>query len=128
MDVADLLWVALRSSHSTSSLGVMTPRTERSPSRMTREIIERSSGSTRPVRSASAIMVAISSSVTRAWRCPRWPSSLRPNRADQSSRLTAGPAAVARNCIGRATRMAILSALIMPICLGTSSPATTENR
>ena len=115
-----------RSSHSTSGRGVMTARTERSPRRITREIIERSSGSTRPVRSASSIIVRISSSVTPDSRCRDWPSRPSPMRADQASRPTTGLATMARICMGRATITATRSALRRPTCLGTSSPSTTE--
>ena len=60
---------------STSRRGVIRPRAERSARRMTPEIIARSSLSSTPAPSASAMMVLTSSSVTRSSVSPAWPSS-----------------------------------------------------
>ena len=73
-----------------SGRGVMMARTERSPRRITREIIARSSGSTRPVRSASAIIVRISSSVTPACALARLAEQPR-DRAAPTSRAGSRP-------------------------------------
>ena len=59
---------------STSVRGVMTPRTARSPRRITPAIILRSSVSITPAVSASAMMVLISSSVTALSDSVLWPS------------------------------------------------------
>ncbi len=115
-----------RSSQSTSGRGVITPRTERSPSRITRAIIRRSCGSTTPAVSASAIMARISSSVTTCPASLPRPRSRSTRVEETSSSHTAGAAIRATVVIGPATSEATRSGLASAICFGTSSPTISD--
>ncbi len=115
-------WLSERSISSTSRRGVIRPRAERSARRMTPEIMWRSSLSSTPALSASAISVLTSSSVTRSSVSPLWPSSPRSKRPETSSNQTSGRAIEAMKAISGATCAAIRSGSRRAICLGTSSP------
>ena len=93
---------------------------------MTPEIISRSSRSSTPAFSASAMMVRTSSSVTVSSGSPFWPSSASTSLPDVSSTQTSGAAILARTAMVGATREATRSGSRSAICFGTSSPTINE--
>ena len=118
--------VSSTSIQSTSVRGVMTPRTARSPRRMTPAIILRSSVSITPAVSASAMMVLISSSVTVLSDAVLWPKRRKISLVEASSSQTTGAPIREISAMSGATVQAIPSAFFSARCLGTSSPTTTE--
>jgi hypothetical protein len=118
--------LSARSIQSTSVRGVMIPRTARSPSRSTPEIILRSSVSIAPEVSASATKVLISSSVMAFSGEVCTPRRRKIALVDASRSQTTGPPMRDTTVIRGATAQAIASGLRRARCFGTSSPMITE--
>ncbi|MBD3764664.1 MAG: NAD(P)H-dependent oxidoreductase [Rhodobacterales bacterium] len=115
-----------RSASSTSVRGTIRPRAVRSAMRMTPAIISVSAGSITPADRASARTILTSSSVTPLSARPDWPSSASTRRPDRSSSQTRGAATSAITCSSGAIRVAAASGARRAICLGTSSPKTSD--
>jgi hypothetical protein len=109
-----------------NNTAIISARAERSARRITPEIISRSSRSSTPAFSASAMMVRTSSSVTVSSGSPFWPSSASTSLPEASSSQTSGEATLAISAMVGATRAATRSASRSAICLGTSSPMISE--